>query len=136
MKYFLNKRFPQLVDVYNSSNTVVLYPSTTSISLNEYRTMIDSSAMTQNDQEFNQNSFHVIVIDGTWAQASGIYHTNAILQNNTKNLFLKYKIRIDTDFVSAYTIRTQPREYFLSTLETVSIILSTIEKNPQVRFYF
>lgn len=34
--------------------------------------------------------------------------------------------------MSAYTIRTQPREFFLSTLETVSIILSTLEKNPQI----
>lgn len=99
MKYLLNKRFPQLVDVYNSSNTVVLYPSPTSISLNEYRTMIDSTAMTQNDQEFNQNSFHVIVIDGTWAQASGIYHTNAILQKlkqvNFNYLLLKIILKID-----------------------------------------
>jgi len=71
----------------------------------------------------------VILIDGTWAQASGIYYTNYDLHK------LK-QIKIDPDFTSAYIIRTQPRECFLSTLETVSLILSIIENKPKVKFYF
>ena len=33
---------------------------------------------------------------------------------------------------SVYTIRTQPREFFLSTLETAAVILSTLEDNPKM----
>ena len=33
---------------------------------------------------------------------------------------------------SVYTIRTQPREFFLSTLETAAVILSTLEENPKM----
>ena len=41
-------------------------------------------------------------------------------------------MKIDTGLTSVYTIRTQPREFFLSTLETVAVILSTIEEDPQM----
>jgi DTW domain-containing protein YfiP len=43
------------------------------------------------------------------------------------------KIKIETDISSVYIVRTQPRDSFLSTLETVSVILATIEKDEKVR---
>lgn len=46
---------------------------------------------------------------------------------------IKNKIKIQSDRISEYTVRTQPRESFLSTLETVAIILSAIENDSKVR---
>jgi hypothetical protein len=53
---------------------------------------------------------------------------NFIYLNKNK----KMKIKIDGDRKSLYKIRTQPREFFLSTLETVAIILSEIENEPKI----
>ena len=41
--------------------------------------MLDSQI--ESKSENDENLFHVIIIDGTWAQASGIYFTNKILQD-------------------------------------------------------
>ena len=42
------------------------------------------------------------------------------------------QIKIDTNYKSSYVIRTQPREFYLSTLESVAIILATIEDDQKV----
>jgi len=41
--------------------------------------MLDSQD--KSNEENDENLFHIIIIDGTWAQASGIYFTNTILQS-------------------------------------------------------
>ncbi|RNA05560.1 DTW domain-containing 2 [Brachionus plicatilis] len=122
-------KFPELEKVYNNENSYVIFPSESAINLEEFRQLVNSNEkkLGEYNPEFvdDEKIFHVILIDGTWSQASGIFYTNHDLHK------LK-QIKIDTDFKSEYTIRTQPREFFLSTLETVSIILSTIEEKPKI----
>ncbi|CAF0728337.1 unnamed protein product [Brachionus calyciflorus] len=126
---FTVERFPELEKVYNNENTYVLYPSEDSINLEQFRNLVninENRLITDKEVLVNDETiFHVILIDGTWPQASGIFYTN-------KQLHKLKQIKIDTDFKSEYTVRTQPREFFLSTLETVSVILSTIEDKPQI----
>jgi hypothetical protein len=79
----------------------VLFPSQTAINLDEFREFIlnkqnESTDSNQNqienlitkdtnikESEVNKSDtrFHVIVIDGTWSQASGIYYSNQHIQN-------------------------------------------------------
>lgn len=130
-KKFSPMKFPELEEVYQNINTFVLYPSPTSITLEEFRKLIEDKEKLKNasnneNQTIEDRTFHIILIDGTWDQASGIYWNNEILQE------LK-QIKINASFTSNYIIRTQPRENFLSTLETVSIIVSTIENKPQLQ---
>jgi len=79
--------------VYENPNTFVLYPSKTAISLEQFRTLIEENekSNSRNDNLITNNdivtkkttddrTFHVILIDGTWDQASGIYWNNLILQ--------------------------------------------------------
>lgn len=134
-KRFSVEKFPQLKEVYNNTDTYVLYPSDTSIDITDFRNLINDSSIKNQQKNSNEtgqpnqdisNIFHLILIDGTWAQASGIYYTN-------KDLHKLKQIKIENiDFTSAYTIRTQPRDCFLSTLETCAIIISTIEENEQL----
>jgi DTW domain-containing protein YfiP len=63
----------------------VLFPSQNAIELEDFAEMIRKSENSENITEPNREKrssliFHVIVIDGTWNQASGIYYTNKELQ--------------------------------------------------------
>jgi len=116
-KRFSIQKFNKLKEVYENEHTYVLYPSAKSISIETLPKL--------SDFETNLSMLHIIILDGTWQQASGIYFTNPEIQN------LK-QIKIDGELISAYTIRTQPREFFLSTLETVALTLSRIEEQPQI----
>lgn len=78
---FTVKKFPQLEEVYKNENTYVLYPSETAINLEQFRNLINQSETKTQELENNSNTFHVILIDGTWAQASGIFYTNLDLHN-------------------------------------------------------
>ena len=83
-------RYPQLKNVYENPNTFVLYPSETAISLNEFRSIIEESeanAVNVGSNSDNDNIFHVILIDGTWSQASGIYYTNLELHKLKQVVF-------------------------------------------------
>lgn len=84
--------YPELEDVYKSEKTFVLYPSDSSVGLNEFKNIIDASS-NQNVNEsapnvVNSNRFNIILIDGTWPQASGIYWTNRDL-HHLKQVFHK-----------------------------------------------
>lgn len=74
--------------MYNNPDTYVLYPSETAIDLTDFNQLLKNSTknvkheIKDNSLEVNNNNkqfFHVIIIDGTWAQASGIYYTNSEL---------------------------------------------------------
>ncbi|KAK0057979.1 DTW domain-containing protein 2 [Biomphalaria pfeifferi] len=109
-KRFSQTRHPELVSVLTSPNTVLLYPG-------EDATDISSLAT---DQTYN-----LVLLDGTWSQAKGIYCQNSILKT------LK-KAQIKCDQKSKYVIRTQPCDSALSTLETAAIALATLERQPEI----
>jgi DTW domain-containing protein YfiP len=73
-------KYPQLESVYSNPNSVVLYPSEESIPIDEYQKIILQKRQNNDQSDANELYHHVIIIDGTWPQASGIYHTNEELR--------------------------------------------------------
>ncbi len=67
----------------------------------------------------------VIVLDGTWAQAKGMYHHNPQFKRLTQ-------IVLAGNTVSEYVIRTQPTHNCLSTLECVAHTLAWLEESPDI----
>ncbi len=59
---------------------MVLYPSETAISLHDFGQLIEANEQIKN-KTVEESTFHVIIIDGTWSQASGIYYTNLELHS-------------------------------------------------------
>lgn len=114
---FKGKRFPgkhsTLENILTSSNTLLLYPSPNAVDL----------AKLPIDKE---TSYNIIIIDGTWPQAKAIYASNPCLHR------IKQVKLINTD-ISNYTIRTQPSDGCLSTLETAAQALSHLEKSNTYR---
>jgi DTW domain-containing protein YfiP len=131
-----------LKEVYENEHTYVLYPTSKAIDLESLPAKLSSN-------EEKKSALHIIVLDGTWTQASSIFLNNPELKQlkqvtcyqatrlNANIFFLSFspeiKVILNVDFVSEYTIRTQPRDFYLSTLETVALTLSKLENNPQVR---
>lgn len=114
---FKGKKFPQprhenLEDILTQPNTVLLYPSKAAIDIRDL-------------ENFNE-SYNLILIDGTWPQAKAIYASSPILHNMRQ-------VKLLTSTTSSYIIRTQPTEGCLSTLETAAEALSQLEAEPQYR---
>lgn len=110
---YRGKRFPgkheELQKLMKSSNCLLLYPSINSIGIDKL--------------ELKYDSYNIILIDGTWPQAKAIYASNPILHNIKQ-------VKLVTTNVSNYTIRTQPSDGCLSTLESAAEVLSYLENNP------
>lgn len=109
---FKGKRFPQsrhenLEEILSQPNTLLLYPSKSAIDIKQL----------END---TTTSYNLVLIDGTWPQAKAIYASSPILHN------LK-QVKLLTNNISNYIIRTQPTEGCLSTLETAALALSQLE---------
>ncbi|XP_061719614.1 tRNA-uridine aminocarboxypropyltransferase 2 [Cydia pomonella] len=114
---FKGKKFPQprhdnLEDILIQPNTLLLYPSKTAIDINDL----------VNDND----SYNLVLLDGTWPQAKAIYASSPILHNLRQ-------VKLITSTVSSYIIRTQPTEGCLSTLETAAEALSQLEKDTKYR---
>lgn len=114
---YKGKKFPQprheaLENILNQPNTVLLYPS---------KTAIDIRAL-----ESNNESYNIVLIDGTWPQAKAIYASSPILHKIKQ-------VKLITSSTSSYIIRTQPTEGCLSTLETAAEALSQLENDPKYR---
>lgn len=91
---------------------MLLYPSKDSISMEE---------LNPNDGPFN-----LVLLDGTWPQAKGMYAASPILHKMRQ-------VRLVMSRTSTYVIRTQPMEGCLSTLETAAEALAILERNEQFR---
>ncbi|KAL3866650.1 hypothetical protein ACJMK2_043933 [Sinanodonta woodiana] len=112
-KRFTDNRYPELIKVFQSTNTYLLYPAPGAPDITELPPL-------DNGEQYN-----LIVIDGTWSQAKGIYLGNNTLQQ------LK-KVQIKHSSKSKYIIRTQPTDSSLSTLECVAIALEILEQKPDL----
>ncbi len=73
----------------------------------------------------HENPPTVIALDGTWAQAKGMYAHNPTLSRLTQ-------VVLGIDTVSEYVIRTQPTHNSLSTLECVAHTLAWLEESPTI----
>lgn len=120
---FINrgKRFPQarhiesgvsLESIMTAKNTLLLYPSK------------DSIPMEQLDRE--DGPFNLILLDGTWPQAKGMYAASPMLH-------CMRQVRLIMTRLSTYVIRTQPMEGCLSTLETAAEALTILEHDERFR---
>ncbi|KAL1139584.1 hypothetical protein AAG570_006566 [Ranatra chinensis] len=112
---FKGKKFPQakhvgLLDIINDPNTILLYPSKNAVPLDTLPKVKDLDS-----------PYNIILIDGTWPQAKGIYHNTQSLHNIKQAKLLGHT-------KSEYVIRTQPTEGCLSTLETAAEALSILEE--------
>lgn len=112
---FKGKRFPgnhkKLEEIFQSPNSLLLYPSKEAISVDEFLSNCDRNL-----------SYNLIIIDGTWPQAKAIYSGNKALHK------LK-PVKLMHNGLSSYVIRTQPTDGCLSTLETASLALSCFEQD-------
>ncbi|XP_049872193.1 tRNA-uridine aminocarboxypropyltransferase 2 [Pectinophora gossypiella] len=111
---FKGKKFPlpkheNLENILLQPNTVLLYPSKTAVDIR--------------DLENKDESYNLVLIDGTWPQAKAIYASSPILHKIKQ-------VKLLTSTSSSYIIRTQPTEGCLSTLETAAEALSQLENNP------
>lgn len=117
---YKGKRFPghnkELEDILRAPNTILLYPSLKAEDLRQVRN--DSCG-----DRTCQIGYNIVLIDGTWPQAKAIYASNKIL-HDIKQVKLTPR---DTTCISSYTIRTQPTDGCLSTLETAAEALAVLE---------
>ncbi|ESO94592.1 hypothetical protein LOTGIDRAFT_118026, partial [Lottia gigantea] len=111
-KKYPRSKFPDLEGVINAPNTLLLFPGPDAVNIEN----ISNDLSTQ---------YNLIVIDGTWQQAKGIYHQNPVLH-------IPKKVQVHFTGRSKYSIRTQPNDHSLSTLESVALALSTLEEKPEI----
>lgn len=116
---FKGKRFPgkdnELAAILQAENTVLLYPSPAAVDIGSLSSV-----------ETNANFYNLVILDGTWPQAKAIYASNSILHNIKQ-------VKLLTNNISDYVIRTQPTDGCLSTLETATEALTVLEKNQSYR---
>lgn len=118
-KKFLQNRQDGVMDILQSANSVLLFPSRESVNLLE----VVGDFETSNSLQRLEN---IVIIDGTWPQAKAIYNNSPALQS-----MRQAKLMVGGG--SEYVIRTQPTEGCLSTLETAAEALSLVEDDVTYR---
>jgi DTW domain-containing protein YfiP len=81
-----------------------------------------------NNVKSSNNSYVLVVIDGTWREAKKMYVRSPVLQNLPA-------IHLDLRVIerkSEYVVRTQPTEQCLSTVEIVAHTIEILENDPSV----
>jgi len=118
-KKFTSFKYPILKDLIgdqsqreasNGSKTIVVYPGVGSQPLTDLS--ID-------------DSYNIVLIDGTWSQSRSIYHKSSILHDLPK-------IELNGSHPSNYVIRTQPTDGCLSTVESAALVLSHLEDDKTI----
>jgi len=111
-----SRKFPgqdkTLEEVLKSTSTVLLYPGNNSRELKE-----------SSDGDVNIET--VLILDGTWDQAKKMYQRNPVLQQIQK-------IKLNLSTVSEYSVRTQPNESCLSTLESAAHTIAILEGRREI----
>lgn len=110
-RHLNEEKYPEIPDIIDSPNTILLWPSPDSIDICEL------------DKTF---AYNVLLIDGTWFQARSLYKGH---EDRLKNI---RKVQVNSDKLSKYLIRTQPSDNCLSTLETGALALSILENDPEI----
>ncbi|XP_064608497.1 tRNA-uridine aminocarboxypropyltransferase 2-like [Liolophura sinensis] len=113
-KRFTKERHSEVWRTLHDPETLLLYPGPDASDLNSVPSPTLSSP------------HNLVILDGTWSQAKGLYHQNPSLWN------LK-KVQIRQSGCSKYVIRSQPTDACLSTLETAAIALSVLEDKPCIQ---
>ena len=89
----------------------------------------------------DHSSFNLILLDGTWPQALGLYQKNSFLHScrsvvltmtDSLKRFYPGDDQDDKDMKSRYVIRTQPTENSLSTVETAALCIAILENRKDV----
>lgn len=79
-------RYPSLEEVFSSPKTLLLYPGSDAIDLSD----VTATQRYPRSQPCLRNGcsggcgFNVVILDGTWAQARGMYYQNEVLQRLRK----------------------------------------------------
>ncbi|CAE1286127.1 DTW domain-containing protein 2 [Acanthosepion pharaonis] len=114
-KRFSPEKYPELASVMKAPNTILLYPGVDAIDICDLSHLPDGQDI----------GYNLVLLDGTWAQARGLYHQNAMVK-------WPQKVQINSGMISKYVIRTQPTDVCLSTVESAAVALSFLEKKPQI----
>nr|XP_018906088.1 PREDICTED: DTW domain-containing protein 2 [Bemisia tabaci] len=118
---FKGKKFPHarhegLADILASPNAILLYPSSTSVSIETL------DLVSQDSEKF----YDLVLIDGTWPQAKTIFNNSPILRNMKQVTLINHE-------GSRFVIRTQPTDKCLSTLETAAKALALLENCQEIQ---
>ncbi|XP_076465950.1 tRNA-uridine aminocarboxypropyltransferase 2-like [Babylonia areolata] len=122
-KRFSPKKYPALAEVLRSPNTLLLYPGPGAVDLAELP--VRQTSPMRDSSGAPALGYNLVILDGTWAQAKGLYCQNEMMQ-------WPRKVQIHHQEKSKYVIRTQPTDGALSTLETAAVALSILENRPEI----
>ncbi|KAK8379311.1 hypothetical protein O3P69_019297 [Scylla paramamosain] len=111
-KRFPHSRYPELQPILSSPATILMYPGEEAVGVERLPKV----------GEGGQGPYNIVILDGTWQQAKGIYF-------NCPGLHSLPQVCLSGRYTSEYIIRTQPTQDALSTVETAALTLAILEEN-------
>ncbi|XP_071964916.1 tRNA-uridine aminocarboxypropyltransferase 2-like [Antedon mediterranea] len=110
---FSSVRHPDLASICSDDSSLLLFPGADAVD-------IQTIPVTDRSEPYN-----LILLDGTWPQAKGLYAKNKMLHSVKK-------VQLQDVGLSEYVIRTQPSKMSLSTCESAAIALSILERDTDI----